>query len=255
MQEAFVRITLGLIIPLWCCFFIVGIVTSKKDEAFIVSLFIAFALHQMFKCLVAIEASRRFSEDQQSGGLGLLLVTPIREDLILSGQWRALQKHFRTTILVLLLVNLGLCCLVNFSDHPRSPQDRGMFGGLLIGGMLMALLDFWALSWVGMWMGLRASRHHLATLATLGRVMGLPWLAILLLVFLGVGRGFSPGFLLPFWFMVGIATDLVAGRSARARLRRDFRHSIMDLNETQNEQPGPPADRGAATDLVTAIRT
>jgi glutamate-1-semialdehyde 2,1-aminomutase len=114
-----------------------------------------------------------------------------------------------------------------------------------------------ALSWVGMWMGLRSSRHHRATLATLGCVMGLPWLAIFLLVFLGAGRGFSPGFLIPVWFALGIMTDLVVGTSARARLRRDFRNLIVGPNETPNAPPvWPPADsRGSATSFATPART
>jgi len=260
MPQAFARITQRLIIPLFCCFFVVGLLTSKKIETFIISIFTAYALHQVFKCLVAIEASRRFSEDRHSGGLELLLVTPIPPDLILSGQWRALQKHFRKTILLMLLVNLGLLWFVNFADVQMGPQDRGIFGGLLIGGMLMALLDVCALSWVGMWMGLRASRHHRATLGTLGRVMGLPWLGIFLLVFVGGGKGFSAEQVEVFftlWFILGIVTDLVVGISARTRLRRDFRHSLMGSNETSDAQlVWPPADRGgSATRFATVIRT
>ena len=132
------------------------------------------------------------------------------------------------------------------------PENLGFFAS----GFRLTLTIF-ALSWVGMWMGLRSSRHQRATLATLGRVMGLPWLAIFLLAFLGAGRGFSPGFIFPFWFMLGIVTDLFVGISARAKLRRDFRQLFTCSNEASIAQlVWPPAESiGSATNLATATRS
>src|SRR5205085_2786056 len=92
---------------------------------------------------------------------------------------------------------------------------------------------FWALRWIGMWMALRTKRHHRAILATLARVMLIPWLAILITFFLGMGgRGFSTRAvttLTTFWLLLGLATDITLARRATFKLRRAFRERPLPV--------------------------
>ena len=110
----------------------------------------------------------------------------------------------------------------------------------------MLLLDFKALSTVGMLMALRYQRHNRAALVTLVRIMGIPWAAIFLIVFMGVGgalNGTDPDTVFTIWFAVGIATDLFIGTSARSMLSRGVRECLQmkspHLSERLSFVPAP----------------
>jgi hypothetical protein len=91
-----------------------------------------------------------------------------------------------------------------------------------------------ALCWVGMWMGITKPRHHRAILATLARVMLVPWAAIFILVLLTVGGGsLDFGSFMAFsllWF--GLAAVIESTFIARAKvgLHEAFRQISSDAN-------------------------
>jgi ABC-type transport system involved in multi-copper enzyme maturation permease subunit len=180
----------GSLIPIWLCF-LAGCFSQNrttKDVAFTVVMFMAYGLHLLLKLMVAIEVSRRLSEDQLSGALELLLVSPLSVPQILRGQRRALWQIFRGPILLTLLTNLGLCWLL-LGPNPMHMDGDGLiiFCEMYAGGALLLFVDFYALSWVGMWMALQTRRHHRAVFATIARVMLTPCLMIVFLVFLTIG--------------------------------------------------------------------
>jgi len=92
-------------------------------------------------------------------------------------------------------------------------------------GNLVALVtDFYALCWVGMWMGLRARSHNRAIIWTLLRILVLPWILWFVLGAAGFFNAASVVPLLVVWFSLSIVNDLfwawVAKRGLRLRLRR-----------------------------------
>ena len=224
------RALIALLIALWLCFLAPSVVLQDGKAAFVLCLFSAYAVHQVGKYLVALEATRQLSEDRKSGALELLLVTPLPETQILSGQAQALQKRSQGLQRVLLLVNAGMCMAV--LARPKQLQmnstEQAIFLELFLGGILMLYVDFKAFQTVGMWMALRAHKHHRAVLGTLGRVMLVPWAGVFLVVFLTLTRSFGgseSGLAMVFalWFMAGIVTDLVVSAKARAGLERGLR--------------------------------
>ena len=106
-------------------------------------------------------------------------------------------------------------------------SDRRIFTGIFLGGIVALFADSFALSWIGMEMGLRGKRQPRAVLATLGRVLLPNWLFAFLLVF--VAHSGAPisniGWenLITSWFLLGLGIDLVLGLQARDRLHRRFR--------------------------------
>jgi hypothetical protein len=161
--------------------------------------------------------------------LELLLATPLLPRTILRGQWLALREHFAKPILAVLLVNGTLFWLVGFSKSAFriDPEGRTTFCGMLLGGALVLLLDVRALSWVGMLTALRSKSHARAVLATLGRVMLLPWLGIFIFVMLTIVRqGMSDNTineLVILWFVGGAIISLTAAAKAKRRLLSQFR--------------------------------
>ncbi len=223
------KILLALV-PVWVIFFASIPLFRNYDAPFTIVVFSAYGLHQMVKLLIATEASRRMNEDRQSGALELLLATPISVEAILSGQKRALWRHFVLPWGILCALNLGLCMTVwPNGGLARMDEDVwAIFIEVFLGGVLVLVTDFHALCWVGMWRGLKTAKHHRAVAGTLGRVMGPSWLAAFLLVFVqprfgGIG---SVAATFGAWFVLGMVVDLVAGQCAAWQIRAEFREIV-----------------------------
>lgn len=235
----FVFITAG---ALWAAFMFGSFVARIEKEAFTGAMFTAYGLHVVWKCVLAVAASRRFSEDRLSGALELLLVTPLSPGSYLSGQRAALKKSFRKSKALLALMNLAMLLLqttLDMSDH-----DHATFTLIFLGGIVLLFSDAFALSWIGMEMGLRGKRHHRAVLAALGRVLLPSWLAVFLLVFAGIS---GPGArmtnatftgIIAFWFAFSFVVDLMMGLRARRRLQIHFREIAVSAKSNVRD-PGP----------------
>jgi ABC-type transport system involved in multi-copper enzyme maturation permease subunit len=220
--------TLFFLFPIWLIFLIsTFFVHGRPEIPFIIALFFAFGLHLVVKVLIATEASRRINQDRQSGALELLLATPISVDAILSGQKKALLRHFTPALAVLVVVNVALAGVMVTDVGPlhMDAESQGMFSELFIGGLLVLVTDFYALGWVGMWRGLNAVKHHRAVIGTIGRILGPCWLAIFFFIFaqprLG-GQG-EVEFMFALWFAAGAVVDVLFGLHARNELHAEFR--------------------------------
>src|SRR6267142_843314 len=206
-----------------------------KDVCFGIVMFLGYGIHQVLKALIAIEASRRLSEDRQSGALELLLVTPLPISNILAGQRRALRETFRWPTIFAALVNLCMFLLITGKNPMHMNGNDGVvFCEMFIGGAIMLVLDAFALSWVGMSMALKKRGHHCAIYATFARVMLPPWLAVLLFIFLGIGgTHISSGDMIAavgLWLFGSAVVDLVQAGAARAGLAGLLRERSVQPN-------------------------
>jgi len=219
----------------WLCFLVAGWVGRRGffEVAFVLSMIVAFFLHVGLKVVMALEAGRRLSEDKQSGALELLLATPLSPRAIVFGQWQALRRHFHGPMLALLIVNAVGFWAVAIANAARLPTSgRVFFGQAFVLGGVALLVDFYALSWVGMLMGLRSRRHNRAVLVTLARILSVPWLGVVLFVLVvttagGVREDDLPGYAFA-WFAAGFVFSLVQATWARAELLDRFRRWASD---------------------------
>jgi ABC-type transport system involved in cytochrome c biogenesis permease component len=131
-----------------------------------------------FRVWLVSEASARLSEDRRSGALELLLSTPLNEREVVRGQWLALRRQFLMPWLVFLVLEFLLL---------RQSHSEGW----LLAQMPVRLVEFTALGWVGMWLGLTLRSVTRAILVTFGLVLVLPWAVSSLAV--EVVRGMGPG--------------------------------------------------------------
>jgi hypothetical protein len=218
----------GTIVPFWGAFMFGTWSPRWKDPALLVSLVFAYGLHLLLKCIVATEASRRFSDDQQSGAMELLLVTPLPPGKIVEGQRQALWRTFRGAIVAVCGVNaitLEVILLLNPANMPWEPQI--LISVILLGGALLLPLDCRALAWVGMCLGLSGRRHHRAVFGTLGRVMLAPWAGMLLFFYLGFSGAFKDENLMyaaiACWFLFSAGIDLFTAFLAKRAVTQRFR--------------------------------
>jgi hypothetical protein len=234
----------GSMLALWLCLF-AGVFIAPRPanyEAFGGVVFIAFGLNLIFKYMVAMEASRRLNEDRQSGALELLLVTPLPERQIISGQRRALLHLFRIPFFALVAVNVAPFWLIHEGPNPLKISDGGgVLGVIFLGSAVLLILDFFALGWVGMWRALRAKKHHRAVLSSLAQVMLPRWVAAFSLwIILVNARGPSDrtlGGLLCAWFVLGGISNLVSACRTRTKLHKQFRRCAAGSNEPLEPPP------------------
>jgi ABC-type transport system involved in multi-copper enzyme maturation permease subunit len=220
-----------LLLVIWFIFYFQCWSSTRMAQGvgFSAALFLAYGLHLMLKCLVAIEASRRLSEDRQSGALELLLVTPLPVRDIINGQVAGIWKVFRWQLLALTGVNIGLLWLLFGSTRmPMNGQMGVVFFLILIGGIVMLFLDTFALTRVGIWQALIQKRHARAFMGSLLRVLLPAWLAIVLMIFMGIAGRFVGGSggvmgLILLWLIVGAFIDAIGAALAWSNLEQHFR--------------------------------
>lgn len=222
---------LFLIGPFWLSALIVSVVSSRwNKEAFITALFTAYGMHFVVKMLLAVEASRRMNEDRRSGAWELLLVTPLPVKSILAGQKKALFRHFAGVLAALSAVNVVMmtAAFVFPKELQMEWRDQALFGEMFLGGILAVFVDFYGLSWVGMWRGLTMRQHHRAVLVTIVEVMGPSLGVFFLMFFLRIDPGGDGGvaIMMGLWFALGIAVSVLRGRRARGKLLKEFRAAV-----------------------------
>ena len=185
-------------------------------------IFTTFVLHTILKLWLASEAPRRFSMDRRSGSLELILCTPLKVREIVDGQLAALWRQFAGPSAVVLLID------VIFAVTKRSLDD---FVTLYVVPMVVYVADMVTLAWLGMWLGLRSRTSNRATAAAVARILVLPWVILMVLVFLEASR-LLPNVSLPasdetIGFLIALAialgVDLFFWVQARRGLLKSFR--------------------------------
>lgn len=213
---------------------------SRREECFIIAFIAAYVLHTYWKCALAIEATRRFSEDRASGALELLLSTPLPPATILAGLRRSLARSFTQRFAVICAVNLGLVLLLH-SMPSNGQEERSIFTTIFLGGLILFPLDDYALTWAGMLAGLRGTRHHRVVLVTLARVMLPGWIGIFAFVVMGFSdllRGVeSIVAMTVIWIVLNWVWSVVVVTRAKQQLAADFRS--LAAGEKSPVRPGP----------------
>ena len=209
------------------------------------AMILAFGLHFTAKALIASESGRRFHQDRQSGALELLLATPLRVEDIVTGQREALRKQFHRALWLISLVNLLtlLILIIALMREVASSPGRMIRSDELIsmlevflGGAVMLWLDASALSWIGMWRGLKTRKYPRSVLSTWGQVMLPPWLAVFLffvvgpILHSGIGES-TMNFFVLLWFGLGAAVDLAGLAWAREKLLTSFRATVAERGD------------------------
>lgn len=211
---------------------------QSGDSFFDASLdvFLLLLVNAGLKWWVTSEAARHLSDDRRSGGLELLLSTPLREQEILQGQRRALLHQFAAPVTVVLLVDF-LFVLVSLKHSQPDERTGWLLFYITIGGFLV--FDLFALSTVGMWLGLSGRKTNRATIIGLLRIVVLPSAAFAVIGILVplVASNANPsltGFAI-FWIVLCTVTNLVFMTSANSHLR-NFRNIVAQRFTTKFDE-------------------
>jgi ABC-type transport system involved in multi-copper enzyme maturation permease subunit len=239
----FARLFFGALLLVWAGFYAAIFMGGRTMayECLLTSLLMAFGLHIIVKVMLAVQASRRFTEDARSGALELLLATPLSVAEIINGQWRALNRQFRPMLWILVSVNFLLIVAVSVT-HKKLRMNADAVVTLVtvfLGGVLLLVSDFHSISWVGMRQGARDSRHHRVAMATLLRLLPLPWLGIFLFVFLIFGTGGGPYTVIFLFYLVYAVASVVFAQAQGNRAKDEMMAALRLIAAGEKVRPQP----------------
>ena len=186
---------------------------SEVDDLFGISVFTSYGLHFLGKIILVSESSRRMNSDRRTGGWELILVTPVKLEEILSGQFHALKNRFSVIFTMLIFTNLLLLIQV-YLYKEMFTEDRQAFVGIFIGGWIALWLDFNSLSWLGMWKGVKCVKQHTAVILTLLQIAAPGWLIFFLLAFIRPNAR-SPIPWVVGWFFITSMISAISGIHAK----------------------------------------
>jgi ABC-type transport system involved in multi-copper enzyme maturation permease subunit len=214
-------------------------------------------VHIIVAFRMAMSASYRLAEDRRSGALELLLGTEVSIRQLLRGYWMALGRQFFGPVMICLFGGAfaASMILMLFSDRIHAgnifatmieiiarifrrggDSDEGLIFLIFMSIQGMLMLNWIALLWVGMWLGLREKRAGVATWATLATVYVPPWVLLIVgmitFVEMGLSRGMTQevgisSVLLAGWTLGG-ANVLLLSVWARKKLLGRFREAAAD---------------------------
>lgn len=205
------------------------------------------ALHGVLKVAIAAGAANQLNEARHNGELESLLVTPLRTRRICQGHMLALQRQFALPVGFVIFIDASLL-LFGDSLIIEDDQQRVVRCLSIWIMMIMLIVDAYALSWVGLWEGLRCKNVFVATRRTLLRVLFLPWPAFFATVFLAPPvLLFGPAFGDPSgWFLgaaiwrgvLGFMVDYFFYHQSARHLRCEFRTVAAEwFSPKRGQQP------------------
>ena len=177
--------------------------------------FVAFvAIHVFFKIWLSADASYAFATGRRDGTLELLLLTPLSAREIAAGTLSGFRRRYLAPLLALFLLDVALAAWLALVGRRPSAILVGAAGTML-------LVDSYCLCWVGMLRGLVARDSGQAILATLVRIMLVPWL------YFAFGAAIfyesAPGEMAVLWLFLSGFNDLIFLANARSILIEKFR--------------------------------
>ncbi len=119
-------------------------------------------------------------EERKLGSLEMILCAPVGLPRILSGLWMALRKQFGPVLLTATILNFLLTLIIMGMHGENAHMERVAEPATIFWVFVyytMANISLWvALSWVGMWFGLRNKRDSSMSSFGLVRVLSRPFL-------------------------------------------------------------------------------
>ena len=200
----------ALALLLWMGFELDPLGDSKAQAGFIA----LAAIHVVFKIWLCADGSHAFATGRRDGTLELLLLTPLGAREIATGTLSGFRRRYLAPLLALFFLDLALAAWLALVGSGPSAILVGVAGAML-------LVDSYCLCWVGMLRGLVARDSGQAIVATLGRVLLLPWL------YFAFGAAIfyesAPGELAVLWLLLSGFNDLIFLANARSILFEHFR--------------------------------
>ena len=189
----------------------------------------ALFLHMVIKIWLCSESGRLFAEDKRSGALELTLSTPLKVREILEGQFLGLLRQFGLAAGIILLADVVMMVL-GARLHAHAGDSNWVL--MSFAGILVLVMDLFAIPTLGMWLALTSKRASRAALLTGFYILVLPWLILFgfltfvaLVKFTGID---SIQFVVGAYFVISLIVDLLFFLWASGNLTSRFREVVTE---------------------------
>lgn len=193
---------------------VLGLAMSRgqKGDPFMTACLLIFAVHVLIRIRWCLAATSWLWDLDRSGGLEVLLTTPISDFRILHAHHQSLRHHGRPSLVALLGLNLAtFLASTNILRSATSPSlALASFGLLFVGGMLVTLADSVCIPWLGLHESLRRGSRIQVMARCFGYLVSVPWVGFAIVMVMGSNA--SESWLLgglAFWIAGSLAWDLV----------------------------------------------
>ncbi len=185
-------------------------------------------IHLGLKMWIAAESPRQFHEDRRSGGMELLLSTPMSVSDLVEGRLRAIRRQFEYPLLLVLAVD---AVFLFTGIRWGLDNSRDEWTAFWVSRMLLLVADAYAMAWSGMWIGMKVSGNR-TTGHVLLRILVLPWLIVaVVMTFVGLLSAGGSTFFTSFgfvgaivcWVLLCVANNVYWLTSAQRQLTESFR--------------------------------
>ena len=201
--------TVGLAGVVW------SVLRYGDEDVWPVLMLVGVIFHLALSVAGATHACYLFAGARDSGMLELLLSTALSAREIVDGHLESVRRLFYWPLVVFVFLELVMLALqlgaLEYRGEAVVPTALGVLGVLLIGGVMV--LDLYATSVFGLWLGLSMKKPSHALSRTLSMVL-LPH-------FVGLCFGVL-------WPLMGIVKNLVFVFYGREQLRRQFRAVVVE---------------------------
>lgn len=133
-------------------------------------------LHAVIKWNLALAAGHLAAREKRSGLMETLITTPIETGTILRSHRLALRRYFLWPVIVAVVAHAA------YIAKDRISGDHSASGWVAFASVALLYVDFFSLSWLGLWNGLRKPTGARAFLHTVLLGFIAPWLPFLLLL-------------------------------------------------------------------------
>lgn len=221
-------VVVGLVVAIWSVSLLMR--TDFWLDSPVATLGVAVALMGMVKLWLALDTTRRLSEDRESGALQVILTTGMPADEVIRGLERGLFRRYLLPVLTVVCLAVGCASLVLMS-----PRSGGMTFLLLVLAVIVFVFDAFALMWTGLYDGLTQRNASRALVATVLKTLLLPWLVLGPLVAC-IAALAGPSIDLVFltgacWFAASFLTDGILVATSGPGLADRLHHCAIGLDE------------------------
>lgn len=214
--------------------------TLTIEDLNVITSLVLFAMHVVLFFRICVAAAHPVAEDRKSGALELLLSAPLAESEIVKGRWLGLARRFLVPVLLLLIAEAAFVAVSygqlsrlerieffeNFSELELTEKQNTVLEEIVI--VLLAMANWIAAGWLGMWWGLRMKTPGGAVWATFATVALPPMLLVggffAVAALLGITNDFSGDFL----FTIAIVSMHLAGLTNAAILMHGARKNLLN---------------------------
>jgi ABC-type transport system involved in multi-copper enzyme maturation permease subunit len=151
---------------------------SVTLDAAPVSLVVATSLLSILSLLLYLwmtaHATRFCADGVRTGAFELILCTPASARQIVRGEWRAYIRTFAAPLVLLLIAQVLLLTISGWTEDVSNLEIAASHVDTVMTSLTTAV----AIAWVGMWLGLRSRRPHIAVIKTYVLVLIIPGVAL-----------------------------------------------------------------------------